>query len=60
MTPTQQRAAVKLIKRGLVIKDVIALGNGISGEVDDRHTHDMRIFLIELGEIPDRRKRAKK
>ena len=57
LTQAQQDRAIRLLKRGLVIKQAFDDGDGVSSETDDAHTHDMRVFLISIGAIPDRRKK---
>lgn len=57
MTPAQQRRAITLLKRGLVLKQAFDDGDSVSASADDAHTNDMRVFLIEVGAIQDRRKK---
>jgi hypothetical protein len=56
LTPSQQRRAITLLKRGLVIKDAFDNGDAVGAATDDAHTLDMRAFLIEIGALRDRRK----
>ena len=55
MTPAQQKKAIALLKRGLAIKEAFENGEGVDANMDDKHTNDIRIFLIQIGEKPDRR-----
>ncbi len=53
MTPAQQKKAIKLIK------DIVEANDRNEGSYDD-HDYNMvlRLFLIEVGAIPDRRKKS--
>jgi hypothetical protein len=58
MTPAQQRKATRLLAKVLEARDFMDAGAAIDAEVDNNLTLDIRMFLIRLGAIPDRRKKG--
>lgn len=57
MTPAQQRKAVKFLKEQLRQDDQNPNDTGYN---DHEDTMKLRVFLIEIGAIPDRRKANKR
>lgn len=56
MTPKQQAKAIALLKKTLKFEDQLGAGGAIDTDVSEKHTTDLRVFLIEVGAIKDRRK----
>jgi hypothetical protein len=57
LTPAQQRKAVGFLKRQLAQDDEAP---NETGYCDHEETMKLRVFLIEIGAVPDRRKAGKK
>lgn len=55
MTPAQQKKALALLKQQVRQNDEAA-----GGEDNHSDNHAMRMFLIDVGAIPDRRKKGGK
>lgn len=59
MTPTQQKKAIAFLKKYLKFDETMEAGDSLSTEECEKHTTAVRVFLIEVGGIPDRRKAGK-
>lgn len=54
MTPAQQRKAIGFLKRE--VRSMDASNYDESGYCNHEDTTEIRAFLIEIGQLPDRRK----
>jgi hypothetical protein len=60
LTSVEQRKAVTLLMKAFHVRELFESGQGVDGDADDTITCDIRVFLISIGAVPDRRKNRRR